>query len=196
MMLEILVVCTANRCRSPMAGALIKRAFADAGSDIGVQTAGFLESGFPPPEGVVAALARHGIDVGASVSRTLTPEMVANAGLVIGMERAHVRDIALRDPGTWSRTFTFKELVRRGEHIGPRSSDETAEAWIAAAHRGRRPDDLLGADDIDNVADPMGGAQRAYDRTADELGELASRLVGLLMGPAVTGSDTGARARV
>ena len=188
---HIVVICTANWCRSPMAGALLQRAFAEAGVPVSIETAGFLDAGQRVPEGVTEALSREGIDVAAHTSRTLTPEMIAGAGLVIGMERIHVRDVVLADPGAWSRTFTLKELVRRGEHIGPRRSGETAQAWLADAHRGRRTNELLGSDDTDNVADPMGGPQRAFDRTADELDELARRLVALLVAPAATASATG-----
>jgi len=92
--------------------------------------------------------------------------------------------VVVLDPAAWTRTFTLKELVRRGEHIGGRRSDETAEAWFADAHRGRRRDDLLGADDTDNLADPMGQSQKAFDRTAGEIGDLSRRLVKLLAVPA------------
>jgi protein-tyrosine phosphatase len=191
---HILVICTANRCRSPMAGALLRRAFDDAGSEAHIETAGLLEGGHPAPEGVHVALARDGIDVSAHVSRAVSPELISRAGLVVTMERSHVREVVVRDRSAWPRTFTIKELVRRGERIGPRRPDETLAAWVADVHRGRRRDELLGADETDNLADPMGGPQRAFDRTAEELEVLARRIATLLAARASDGSDTGAHA--
>src|SRR5262249_58128202 len=101
---------------------------------------------------------------------------LADADLVIGMERSHVRRVATLDPAAWERTFTLKELVRRGEHIGPRLVDESGAAWVASAHRGRTREELLGADDVDNLADPMGRPQKAFDQAAAELADLSRRL--------------------
>jgi len=184
----VLVLCTANRCRSPMAGVLLRRAFTRAGMPVSVETAGFLPGGQGTPDEVGAALARTGVDLSRHSSRTVTSEMIAASDLVLGMERSHVRQVVALDPGAWTRTFTLKELVRRGEHIGPRRSDETPEAWIADAHRGRRSAELLGADESDNVIDPMGGSQRGFDRTAEELDDLARRLATLLTPSAATAS--------
>ena len=166
-----------------MAGALLAREFADAGADVHIETAGFLESGHEVPDGVHHALARDGLDVAGHTSCQVTAGMVAEADLVVVMERSHVRKVAVLAPDAWSRTFTFKELVRRGEHIGARRANEAPGSWVRDAHRGRRPDDLLGADDGDNLTDPMGQSQKAFDRTADELGDLSRRLAKLLVAP-------------
>jgi len=166
-----------------MAGALLAREFADAGADVHIETAGFLEGGHAVPDGVHSALARDGLDVSGHASREVTAAMIAHADVVVVMERSHVRKVAVLAPDAWSRTFTLKELVRRGEHIGARRANETPGAWVRDAHRGRRADDLLGADDGDNVADPMGQSQKAFDRTADELGDLSRRLAKLLAAP-------------
>jgi hypothetical protein len=76
----------------------------------------------------------------------------------------------------WPRAFTLKELVRRGEAIGPRGAGEPLEAWLAAAGEGRRRADLVGDDPLDDVADPVGGPERLYAATADELQDLVTRL--------------------
>lgn len=167
-----------------MAAALLARAFDDADTEVRIETAGFLESGQPVPAGVEAALAREGLDVSGHESRQVTVEMVADADVVIAMERSHVRRVVELDRGAWARTFTLKELVRRGEHIGGRRSGETTPQWIADAHRGRRADDLLGADEADNVTDPFGQSQRAFDRAAAEIGDLSRRLATLMAEPA------------
>ena len=60
---RILFVCTANRCRSPMAAALLRRDLAALGLDVDVRSAGLLTPGHavPTPGRVVAR--EHGLDV-------------------------------------------------------------------------------------------------------------------------------------
>jgi hypothetical protein len=72
-----------------------------------------------------------------------------------------------------------QELVRRGEHVGPRQFDETLPAWLARVHAGRVPSALLGESPIDDVADPMGGDPWEYERAAADIADLVERLVEL-----------------
>jgi protein-tyrosine-phosphatase len=113
-------------------------------------------------------------------SRTVTPELVQGASLVIGHERAHVRELVLMAPPAWPRTFTLKELVRRGEQAGARRHGEAAESWIERVHAQRAREDLLGDDASDDVRDPMGGSREDFEYTAGELNDLVTRLADLL----------------
>jgi hypothetical protein len=54
------------------------------------------------------------------------------------------------------------------------------EQWLARLHEGRRRPDLLGESEADDVADPIGGPRRSYQRTAAELEDLTVRLARLL----------------
>ena len=85
------------------------------------------------------------------------------------MGRTHVREAVALAPDTLGRAFTLKEIVRRGEERGGRVPGEALDAWLARLHEGRRPVDLLGDSDADDVADPIGGPRRSYERTAGEL---------------------------
>jgi hypothetical protein len=86
------------------------------------------------------------------------------ADLVLGMERAHVRHAVLLEPEAWPRTFTLKELVRRGEELGSRPPVESPGAWLARAHEGRDRPDMLGDSLLDDVADPYGGLRGGRNR--------------------------------
>ena len=59
----VLVLCTANRCRSVMAGALLARRLRAAGVAGWVHSAGLLGEGQPAPPGVVSVMAGSGLDV-------------------------------------------------------------------------------------------------------------------------------------
>jgi hypothetical protein len=96
------------------------------------------------------------------------------------MERSHVREAVVLDPPIWQRTFTLKELVRRGLAAHPRAPEESLEAWLARIHAERDRRDLFGASSIDDVADPFGKKISAYEATLTELIGLASHLLELI----------------
>jgi hypothetical protein len=80
----------------------------------------------------------------------------------------------------FGRAFTLKELVRRGEAHGVRRPGESQAGWLAAVHDGRRPIDLMGASDDDDVADPTTNISVDHDSMAAEVDDLVLRLVDLL----------------
>jgi protein-tyrosine phosphatase len=176
---RVLFVCTANIVRSPIAAALLRMRLQETGTDVIIQSAGLRDAGPRIDNGAVEALQRFGVDVRHHRSRRLDAESVRQATLILGLEREHVREVVLLDTSAWPRTFTLKEIVRRGEVEGIRQRDESIEQWIARAHAGRTRQELLGADPIDDVADPYGGAPGDYWDAAERIDELVAHLVRL-----------------
>ena len=88
---RVLLVCTGNTCRSPMAaGALRRMLEADAGRIV-VESAGTAAwDNQPATAGALQVAARAGVDLSDHRSRRLTPAMVRSADLVLVMERAHL----------------------------------------------------------------------------------------------------------
>ena len=163
-----------------MAAALFR---AVAGADdegVTVSSVGLLEGGHLVSPEAVKALAPYGLDLGPHCSTAIDPEVVAGADLVLGLERRHGREAVLLAPSAWSRTFTLKELVRRGEKVGPRLRGRSLGDWLAAVGEGRERSDLVGSSPEDDVADPLGGDAAAYRATASELADLVQRLAHLL----------------
>jgi len=164
-----------------MAAALLGRRLDDAGVKAKVSSAGLLFDGKPATDHGVAVMADRGLDTSVHRSRKLRPDVLAGADLVVAMARSHVREaVALAGPAVLGKAFTLKEIVRRGEERGGRAPGEALDAWLARLTAGRRPADLLGDSDADDVADPIGGPRRAYVRTAEELDDLTARLARLL----------------
>ena len=182
---EILVVCTANRCRSPLAAALLAPLLELRGVPARVATAGLRSPGRATPRETTAVASRRQLDVSAHRSRVLDAEEVATADLILGMERLHVREVVARHPGSWPRTFTLKGLVRRATELQPRAADEMLEAWLARMNENRAPRDLLGASPEDDVTDPTGGTLAEHEDLAEELADLIARLVDLAWPPTV-----------
>jgi len=176
---EVVVVCTANICRSPMAQALLAGRLAAAGAAVTVRSGGMLGGGEPPGPEVAAAMAGYGLDVSSHRSRQLTAGDLEAADLILAMARENLRYAVVTAPAVWPRAFTLPELVRRGGAIGRRPPGESLARWLARAHEGRQRSALLGDCADDDVADPTGGPQRGYTVTAAVLSGLVDRLVGL-----------------
>jgi len=117
------------------------------------------------------------------MSELVEDDDVRAADLVLTMTREHAREIIVMDPGARDRTFTFKEIVRRGE-AAPRG-DEPLSAWLARLASRRGPQDLLGSSPLDDVADPVGLPLSAHRTTLVLLDDLADRFVRVAWPPAV-----------
>lgn len=162
-----------------MAAAFLRKRLEALGVSAVVESAGLLEAGREVAHGTVRALADHTIDVRPHRSRSLDGATIEKASLILGLERAHVREVVVLVPAAWSRTFTLKELVRRGEAMTQRGTDESLDAWLARAHTGRSHHELVGIKIADDVVDPYGQPDDAYEETALEIDDLVTRLVAL-----------------
>ena len=148
-----------------------------------VMSAGLLPGGFPSPPEVVRVLAETGIDASSHRSTQLSAELVEESDMIVGMARRHVREVVLLERDAWPRVYTRKDLVRRGEDLGPRDPSESVREWLAHMHQGRDRAGLVGNSAHDDVADPLGGPLDAYRDTAREIGALVEAMAGLLGAP-------------
>ncbi len=169
-----------------MAEVLLRHRLGDIGVDARVASAGLLQSGQPASAHGVDILQGRGLDMTTHRSRAISRELLRPADLILAMAREHVREAVVLDPALWPRTFTLKELVRRGEAAGARRADEPLTAWLARVGQGRRISDLTGSSPADDVADPYGGPRTAYERLATELDALLDRLVAVAFAGALT----------
>jgi protein-tyrosine phosphatase len=167
-----------------MAAGLLDLAIASRDEHVTVTSAGLLEGGYPAASEVVKAMVPYGVDLSGHRSTSLTAHAIEGADLILGLERRHGREAVLLVPGALPRTFTVKELVRRGEKVGPRRPGQALDSWLAEAGAGRERTDLIGRSPDDDVADPLGGPVAGYRATAAELADLTGRLTTLLFGDA------------
>lgn len=96
---HILVVCTGNICRSPMAEGLLRAALAHAEPKRIVESAGVgaVIGGRPTAE-AIDVMRAHGYDIQGHVARQLTAKMLAGADLVLTMDATHSSWIHRRYP--------------------------------------------------------------------------------------------------
>jgi low molecular weight protein-tyrosine phosphatase len=183
-MASVLVVCTGNVCRSPMAEGFLRRALEDALGDAAPSVASAGTAGWEGSEAIpeaVAAAAEFDVDISAHRGRGLRPDMLDTADLVLCMAREHRDTIMQVAPGAAGRTFTLKELVRLLERLPEDAPGDVAER-LAAADELRRADRKPGGDQ--DVADPMGLPFEGYRVTAAEIHDRCMRLVGDVFAPA------------
>src|SRR5881409_2069496 len=88
---RILLVCTGNICRSPLAAALLERALGErAAEGITVSSAGTgAWDGAPVSEGAYLVGLERGLDLSSHRARLLTRELVEEADLILTMARHH-----------------------------------------------------------------------------------------------------------
>lgn len=180
----VLVVCTANVCRSPSAARLLQRRLDElsaTGERWMVTSAGTSSVRARMDDNTIAAARVLGIDLGDHRARHLDADILRRDGadVVLTMARAHTRDVIGIDPGAWPRTFTLKELARRAGSMPPAAAGESMASWLARAAEGRRAADMVKPDPIDDIDDPYGARRRAHDRMIAEVDELLERLVRL-----------------
>ncbi|MFN3217644.1 MAG: low molecular weight protein-tyrosine-phosphatase [Acidimicrobiales bacterium] len=179
--MRILVVCTGNICRSPMAEALLRTNAAAAGLDVQVASVGMHAVTGPADPQAKRVMAARGIDIGEHRARQFRPVDAGSADLVVAMERAHVIEIVAEATTALGHTFTLPELVRLGSSVGP-VGDAALGDWLAAIAAMRDPSTMLRGNPADEVDDPYGRGRRAFNRCADQLDGLCAATIELLAG--------------
>ena len=182
-MTMVLVVCTGNVCRSPIAEGLLRAAFAERmGPDMpevaSAGTMGWTGSGAHPSS--IRAAAERGVDISGHRAREVSEEDVARADLIVAMDPEHAGAFA-GEAG--SRAFTLKELVRLLEEL-PEVEDASLGRLterVAEADRLRR-EGFEGDPRDEGIADPLGMSLDMFRAVAAELDAWCSRLADGLVG--------------
>ncbi|MET4157278.1 low molecular weight phosphatase family protein [Agromyces sp. PvR057] len=195
--MNVLVVCTGNICRSPVAERVLAARLASAGlGDVIVSSAGTAAlAGQPMTPQAAAQALRFGADPAGHASRQLTERLVEDADLVLTATRAHRAEVAELVPRAARRAYTLREFARVLDFL---SADGALEPPAAAAgsrlqqatdaaarSRGFAPPPSDPNDD--DILDPYRAPDAVYDEAGRLIDDAVDRIVSALAAPSVSG---------
>lgn len=133
--MKVLFVCTGNTCRSPLAEATARKLAAARGLEgVTFASAGTgAMSGAAASDGALLVGLERGLDLGAHRSQPLTPELVRESDLILGMSAQHVATAA--DLGGEGKAFLLDDYASGGKSASPVTDPfgYAIEAYRAAA---------------------------------------------------------------
>ncbi|MBW7881366.1 MAG: low molecular weight phosphotyrosine protein phosphatase [Caldilineaceae bacterium] len=111
---SLLFICTANRIRSPLAAALLRRELdaAGCGHEWTIDSAGtWVESGRPAVSVALEVAARLGLDLAAHRARGVDEVDLSRFDLILTMERSHRDALRAEYPACRGRIVTLAEMA-------------------------------------------------------------------------------------
>lgn len=172
---RVLVVCTGNLCRSPLAAALLSRRLVDAGVGAHVSSAGTgAPQGRQPDRKLLKVAAEHGLDLAEHRSHRLRRTDLDAADLVLVMTREQQRQVVRLDPDAGARTVALRPAAWKARMMSGRrlALPDWVDGLAADVPEAERPRSSR----ADDIPDPVGRSLRHYRAMADEVDSLTQTL--------------------
>jgi protein-tyrosine-phosphatase len=146
---NILIICTGNTCRSPLAEGILKSILQERGIvNVHVSSAGIgAMNGMMATPYAIEAARNWNVDISNHQARQLTRELIEQSDLILAMASEHVETVLKKAPNAGKKTFMLKAFPT------PYSSPQ------------------------ERIQDPIGGTLDEYNQTFLELDEILRRIV-------------------
>ncbi len=104
---SILVVCTGNICRSPMAEGLLRYLFPEKFQEKAIISSAGTDAlhGNLATDFAIRAMQEYGVDISSHRARRLTRQMISEADLILVMEKYHLKIVRSLKRFTSSKIF-------------------------------------------------------------------------------------------
>lgn len=118
-MSRILIVCTANICRSPVVTALLQRRLHEAGhANWVVASAGtWATVSRGAARYSIQLMDEQGIDISQHQARMVDEQLIAQADLILCMELGHVEALQVEFPAHRQRIYALSEMIGKRYNI-------------------------------------------------------------------------------
>lgn len=151
----ILLVCTGNSCRSVMAAGLLEKLLKGKG-DYKIITAGTAAiKGMRPTTEAIQVMSEQNINVSAHISQPLSDEIIAEADLILVMEKRHKENILSRLPQAKDKVHLLSEFGRQ-----------------------ELEDKLVDPDIPDPIGKPLEFYRKVFDMIREGIGRTVKKLEG------------------
>ncbi|HBK68884.1 MAG TPA: ribose 5-phosphate isomerase B [Firmicutes bacterium] len=172
MVKKILLVCTGNTCRSPMAAALLQKILEgkrEITSEIQISSAGiYAFPGAPASTEAIEVMRHYGVDLSTHLSRGLQSEELLASDLILTMTTAQKAQLLKAFPEVKDKVFILREYIE--EQL--KGKGVSREHPIAFSE---------GKDTGVDIPDPFGQTLEVYHSCAEVIVQNLQELVKLLL---------------
>lgn len=173
---RVMLVCTANRARSPFAHLLLQHQLAVRGAAglIQVVSSGVTTvSGLPMDPRMAKALEERGVSTEQFVSHSFHDIDLSTIDLALTSTRAQRGALVRRAPALLSRAFTMAQSTRllglKAVDVTGADDPQTTLAHLVGTMAERRGQSGPSAGDADDIDDPWQRPEKVYLRVIEEL---------------------------
>jgi protein-tyrosine phosphatase len=156
---SVLFVCLGNLCRSPLAEGVFRAVLAEHGRGLVIDSAGTggWHAGQEPDRRSIAVAAKHGVDISGQRARKVLPEDFSRFDLILGMDRANVRDLKALAPHVLrDRVHLYLDFATGNAVDVPDPYYDGAEAFASVYRMIREASEAL-AKRLEAIVSPTSG---------------------------------------